>query len=65
MATPSSLSAIGSFFKGLASKSLEDYVVIILGIILVAAGLYAFKTTQTVINTVGNTVKKGAVAASA
>lgn len=33
------------------SSHLEDAVVIIVGLILIAAGLFAFKTTQTVINT--------------
>lgn len=44
--------------------SFHDAVVVLIGIILVAAGVFAFKQTQTIINTGGKFVKKGAAVAA-
>ena len=38
----------------------EDFVVVIVGLILIAAGVFAFKESQTIIQTVGRGVKAGA-----
>jgi len=42
----------------------ENVVVVIVGLILIAAGLFAFKSTQTAITTVGRAAKRGAEIAS-
>jgi hypothetical protein len=39
--------------------SLEDTVIIIVGILLLAAGLFSFKTTQTIVTTAGRVAKRG------
>ena len=53
----------GSFFG--IKFTLEGAVIIIVGLILIAAGLFSFKQTQTLITTVGRTAKRGAeIAAS-
>lgn len=45
--------------------SLEDLTIIVVGMILIAAGLFAFKSTQTLITTVGRGARRGAeIAAS-
>lgn len=46
--------------SALKSRSLEDYTVIIVGLLLVAAGLFAFKQTQTLITTIGKTARNAA-----
>ena len=46
--------------KQLFGISLEDWVIIVVGLVLIAAGLFAFKTTQTVVTTVGRAAKRGA-----
>jgi fucose permease len=44
----------------LKARSLEDYVTIIVGLLLVGAGLFAFKQTQTLITTIGKTARNAA-----
>jgi hypothetical protein len=50
------LSSIGKFTS---SITLENIVAIIVGLILIAAGLFSFKTTSTVIQTVGRAAVSG------
>lgn len=60
----SSAASVGSFLKGLTKRSLEDYTVIIVGILLIGAGLFSFKSTQTIITTTGRVIGRTARAAS-
>lgn len=48
----------------LASRGLEDYIVILVGLILIAAGVFAFDTTRTVITKVGRISKTAAEVAA-
>lgn len=43
--------------KGILGISEEDAIIVIIGILLIAAGIFAFKQTSTVINTVGRTAR--------
>jgi hypothetical protein len=47
------------------SNYLEDIVLIVVGVVLVGAGLFAFKGTQTVVETVGRTARRASEIASA
>jgi hypothetical protein len=55
-ATSSISSKVASFFSGgsgFTLPSLEDSIFILLGLLLIAAGVFAFKTSQTIIQTAG------------
>ena len=53
-----------SIFTALKKLTLEDYLFMLVGIILIAVGVLAFKTTQTVIQTGTNVARKGAESAA-
>jgi len=53
----SALSSITSIFNGF---TLEDFVFIAVGILLIAAGLFAFKTTQNIIEVTTSAAKRAA-----
>lgn len=44
--------------------NIENGVFVILGLLLIAAGIFSFKTSQTIVQTVGNVAKKGAEGAA-
>lgn len=57
-ATPANVSnpsatTVSSLLGGFHLPSLEDTVFIVLGLILIAAGVFAFKSSQTIIETAG------------
>jgi hypothetical protein len=56
--------ATGGSSKGITGHSLEDFVTIVVGLILIAAGVFSFKSAQTVVNTSIKVAKRGAEVAS-
>lgn len=59
-------SGISNVYHTLTAHSLEDYVLIIIGLLLVAAALFSFKQTQIVVDKVSRAAGKiGEVAAAA
>jgi hypothetical protein len=52
---------LNNLFSGVTGGfTLEDGVIIIVGLILIAAGVFSFKTTQTIITVAGKTAAKAA-----
>ena len=53
-------SGASKVWSAITAHSLEDYVLIIVGIVLIAAGLFSFKQTQIVVDKVSGVAKKAA-----
>lgn len=67
-AAPATGSGIGGIFSQLLSVitgNLENGVFVLLGLLLIAAGIFSFKSTQTVINVAGKAGVKAAEVAAA
>jgi hypothetical protein len=64
-ATASSSPGIVATAKHAISSNLENIIFILLGLMLIAAGIFSFKSTQTIISTTGKyAAKAGEVAAA-
>lgn len=54
------ISGLASQVENYIAANAVNFVTVIVGLILIAAGLFAFKQTQTIITTVGGHVRRGA-----
>lgn len=61
-----SIGTLASTVSGFLNRfTLEDGITIAVGMILISAGVFSFRSSQTVVTTVGKIAKKGAEVASA